>query len=119
MLVTDHYLSTGITRVWTGAGANAFWSTPQNWSGGVAPQSGDALAFPPGALQLVNTNDFTTNTFFQALTLGGANYQLNGNLVVLQIGCSATNTAGTNTIALAISIVTNMPVRCERPGATL
>jgi autotransporter-associated beta strand protein len=118
-VVADHYLSTGITRTWTGAGTNALWSTPQNWSTNIAPQSGDALYFPPGALQLTNQNDSASNTFFQAITLGGAGYRLTGNLVALLGGCSATNATGLNTVAFPIAILTNMTFRCEAPGATL
>ncbi len=116
---TDRYLGTGITRTWTGAGTNALWSTPQNWIGGVAPKSGDALYFPSGALQVTNQNDFASNSFFHALIFGGANYRLTGNGVALQGGCSATNPTGLNTLALPLAIVTNMMIRCEYPGATL
>ncbi len=31
--------------IWTGGGANAFWSTAGNWSGGVAPGSGNIALF--------------------------------------------------------------------------
>src|SRR5258708_6688505 len=31
---------------WTGAGANANWSTGANWLGGNAPRPGDDLVFP-------------------------------------------------------------------------
>ena len=36
-------------RTWTGAGANAFWSTPSNWSPSGAPQNGEDLLFPANA----------------------------------------------------------------------
>ncbi len=117
--VADHFLSTGITRTWTGAGTNALWSNAQNWATNIAPHSGDAIYFPPGALQLTNQNDFASNTFFHAVTIGGVNYRLTGNLVAVIGGCTATNTSGLNTVAFPVAILTNMPFRCEAPGATL
>ncbi len=119
VLVADHYLSTGITRTWTGAGANALWSNPQNWATNIAPQSGDALYFPPGALQITNQNDYVTNTFFDAITIGGVNYRLTGNIIAVLDGCTATNASGTNTLALPMAILTNMTIRCTAAGATL
>ncbi len=38
----------GITRTWSGAGANNKWSNSANWTSGVVPQSGDSLVFPLG-----------------------------------------------------------------------
>jgi hypothetical protein len=32
-------------RVWSGAGLNNLWSTPQNWVDNIAPVSGDSLSF--------------------------------------------------------------------------
>jgi hypothetical protein len=42
---------------WTGAGANAFWSTPGNWSPAGPPANGDTLTFPDTASRKDNTND--------------------------------------------------------------
>ena len=53
---------------WDGGGANAFWTTPQNWVGDVVPNPGDDLVFPTGAARLVNVNDFAAGTAFDCAT---------------------------------------------------
>ncbi|MBN9517776.1 autotransporter-associated beta strand repeat-containing protein [bacterium] len=60
------------TFTWTGAGANANWSTPGNWQGGVAP-SGAAidLVFPAGAQRPANVNDLATGTGINKITVQG------------------------------------------------
>ena len=45
--------------VWDGGGTNLNWSTPENWVGDVAPQSGDALVFAAGGTFRAARNDFT------------------------------------------------------------
>jgi hypothetical protein len=47
------------SRTWTGTGANAFWSTADNWSPPGPPVDGDSLTFPSSAARLVNSNDLT------------------------------------------------------------
>jgi autotransporter-associated beta strand protein len=39
-------------RVWTGAGGDARWSNPANWTGGYIPTTGSLLHFPAGATPL-------------------------------------------------------------------
>jgi fibronectin-binding autotransporter adhesin len=70
---------TGVTRTWSGAGTNAFWSTPANWIGGVIPSPGDNLLFPGSAARVVNTNDLVPGTVFNFITLSNLNYTLRGN----------------------------------------
>ncbi len=57
--------------LWTGAGANANWSTGVNWANGVAPCPGDDLVFRPGG-QVSNSNDFAAGTQFDLIMLAGA-----------------------------------------------
>jgi fibronectin-binding autotransporter adhesin len=68
------------THTWTGTGANAFWSTASNWTGG-APAPGEAepviLDFPPGAARLKNTNNLAGLTI-HGLTITGSGYTLQG-----------------------------------------
>jgi uncharacterized repeat protein (TIGR01451 family) len=76
--------------VWTGAGADPFWSDGKNWQSGRAPAPGDALVFPAGAAQLTINNDFPDGTSFDSLTfsgsLAGAGYILQGNRITLGAG---------------------------------
>src|SRR5687768_11106336 len=45
-----------VNRTWEGDASDNNWSTGANWTGGVAPQDGDALSFPPGASRLTTNN---------------------------------------------------------------
>ena len=106
-------------RTWDGGGANALWSTAQNWVGDVAPVPGDTLVFPAGAAQPTNTNDFAAGAGFQALTIEGAGYRLEGNQTFLPNGITATYASGTSTIALPIQILLTLPVNVVNAGAVL
>ena len=53
--------------VWTGASLTSnHWSDGANWQSGFAPNPGDNLLFPVGALQTTNVNDFTERTRLSA-----------------------------------------------------
>ncbi len=99
--VAIHYAavaSTGVTRKWSGA-VNGYWSNGGNWVGGIAPQPGDSLNFPPGlaAAKTVTTNDFTTPALIDYLTVGGTSYTFYGTsnaATVLAGGMAVTNEAG-------------------------
>jgi hypothetical protein len=94
------------TKTWSGLGGDANWMTPGNWMGGVAPVANDDLVFPAGAMQPTNTNNFPAGTVFNSLTIQGAGYTLNGNLVTLPADQSitASHPSGTtSTINLPIS----------------
>ncbi|MFN3409174.1 MAG: beta strand repeat-containing protein [Limisphaerales bacterium] len=94
----------GVTRTWTGLGADARWSTPANWAGGVAPNEGDDLVFPSGAAQLNNTNDFFAEATFNSISLNEANYTLNGNLIRLPGGIHANLPAGEAAFRIPLSL---------------
>src|SRR5262245_41737501 len=67
-------------RLWTGAGPNAFWSTPANWNPAGPPQSGDDLGFLAGMPRQDSTNDLTGRSFHSTIFNGaGADYTLFGN----------------------------------------
>lgn len=70
----------GQTFFWTGFGADGNWSTPNNWSGGVAPTPGPdvVLQFNPGAANFNMVNDYTTPNWNQ-LVFAAPGYTLNGN----------------------------------------
>ncbi len=71
---------------WGGGGADNKWTTAANWAGDVAPQADDDLAFPLGAAQLSNVNDFAPGTAFHSLKITALNYHLTGNAVALAGG---------------------------------
>src|ERR1041384_2374582 len=72
-------------RVWSGAGASAFWDDTGNWVAGVTPISGDALFFPGGTLNLTNTNNIA-NLRLGPVTFGGTNFQITGSASVTNDG---------------------------------
>src|SRR5687768_9232559 len=84
-------------RLWTGAGPNAFWSTAANWNPSGAPQNGEDLIFPAGALRRTSTNNLTARTFgFIFFNGASSDYELHGNGITLSGGLSAINTGNPN-----------------------
>lgn len=84
--------------VWTGAGANNNWSTPENW-GGTVPNTGQPIVFD-GTTQQANVNDlvgFDT----PSLTFNTGGFALTGN--TFAIDTLVSNVAGINTIGLDLS----------------
>ena len=99
-------------RTWTGATSGS-WLVGSNWSGGVAPVTGDDLVFPGGASNLSNTNDLTENTIFNSITLSGSGYTLSGNPIILGQGLAGITdsaSSGGNTIALDIRLDTTRDI---------
>jgi hypothetical protein len=91
------------TLTWTGAsGAN--WSTPGNWSTGVAPAAGDSLVFPAAAANLTNTNDLPSGTTFNSITIQAAGYTLGGNALGLTAGITTSYGSGTSTDAIPTTL---------------
>lgn len=91
-------------RLWTGAGANALWSTPANWNPAGPPQNGDDLSFLGGFPRQVSTNDLVGRSFHSFIFNGaGADYTLFGNPVTLSAGV---NSLGTARGSLNFSLVT-------------
>ena len=76
-------------RIWTGAGANAHWTTEGNWLGGIAPAGGEDLVFPAGTAQRTNVNTLPALTPIQSVTITGDDYHIGGNPIVLAAGISA------------------------------
>ena len=94
------------TRTWTGA-TNDLWSVGSNWSGGVAPVTGDDLVFPSGASNKSNTNDLTENTIINSITFTDSGYTLSGNRIILGPGLAGITdsvSSGGNTIAFDIRL---------------
>ncbi len=88
--------------IWDGGGADNKWTTAANWQNDVEPQPGDDLAFPAGAQQLTNTNDFPGNTAFGSLSLADG-YQISGNALTVARGVNANVSAGASA-TLGISV---------------
>jgi autotransporter-associated beta strand protein len=90
-------------RTWSGGGTNNNWSTAGNW-GGTAPANNDNLTFN-GTTQLNNTNDISSLTIGW-LGFGDGGFTLNGNVLTLNPSTTGiiTNLAGTNAVALPLSI---------------
>ena len=88
--------SSAATLNWTGFGTNSLWMNRSNWSGNVAPITGDDLNFRAAAVvfsRRTNSNDFPTDTTFGALhftaELGSTlDYTIFGNSIRLTNGVS-------------------------------
>ena len=102
--------ATGVTRVWDGGGADAYWWNENNWGGNVRPNAGDEVVFPAAASQKANTNDlsFWGVGGFNSLRFDGASYELreaySPNRLLLQQGLVAANLTGTNVLRLNFSL---------------
>ena len=83
------------TFTWTGLGGNNFWSTPKNWldqngvataPSGLPSGSLDDLVFPGGVSNTNTVNDLGSDTSpatFGSITIGGSNYVLSQNAIIL------------------------------------
>lgn len=77
------------TLTWTGASTSSTnWSDPDNWSGAVAPISGDALVFD-GSTTTTNTNDLASGT-----TIAGITWNNTGTASWTHNGTNSINLAG-------------------------
>jgi hypothetical protein len=105
------------TSTWTGGGGDDNWATAANW-GGIAPSPGDDLVFPGGTPRLSPNNNFGASTSFNTISFTGSSggYTLLGNAIQLVAGVSATNTAGTNTIQLGLTLTASQTFFCSIPG---
>ena len=91
------------TKTWDGS-SSGNWATGGNWSGGTAPNNGDDLIFPAGIAQLLVTNDFSPNRAFNSILIGGSNYVIRGNAVLVTNGITSTNPFGPNTIDADVDV---------------
>jgi autotransporter-associated beta strand protein len=81
---------TGPTLVtWTGAGANANWSTAANWDLNQVPGFLDDLTFPRGASQTTNNADIGTE--FKVINFQGPGYHVTGRVEIAGINVAALN----------------------------
>ena len=113
--------STGLaTFTWTGAGADANWSTAANWQGGVAPTPtnalGGTLVFGPGEAQTANANDILGLSVAEMNFAGG--YTIGGETVTLTGlgGTGIDSQTGTTTIYTPITLANNVTFTTEVPS---
>lgn len=92
------------TLTWTGRGATANWSDPNNWNGSAAPAAGLNLLFGPGASKLSNTNDLVAGTSFGSVTFGSAGYSIGGNAITLTGNLDGSAATGNNAFNLPITL---------------
>lgn len=87
---------------WTGFGADNHWTTVGNWSGGVAPSPGDSLSFLWMEGSVSNYNNYSADTIFGPISLGGGSpgvlsgYTIGGNEISLSGGISVGGPIGTS-----------------------
>src|SRR5262245_61149544 len=105
------------TRVWSGGGADANWSTDANWGATGVPALGDDLQFPATAFTTSNNN-------IPGLFLGtvafttGTGYVLTGLPVSVFTAIAAAT--GTNRISFEVQIPSDVTVTIDvAAGATL
>ncbi len=130
------HASGGGTFTWSGgSGAGGNWSTPGNWVGGVAPQSGDV----GDTVIIDNTQNFTSESIDNIATLSLTSLQftndsagdvpvivvLNDPLTVTGNITQASSDTGTNNVitnngsAETLTIGGNVPVTSSAGGLTL
>lgn len=103
---------------WDGSASN-LWSNPANWSSDVAPQPGDDLVFPAGALNPTNFNDLPAGARYNTILIQGAGYNITGGAIELSGGLTANNAAGANTVALDLTLINAQSIISANPAATL
>src|SRR5262245_26054537 len=92
---------------WDAGGADNNWTNAANWVGDVAPQAGDDLVFPAGAVRLVSANDFPTGTAFRSIAIQVPAYQLTGNAVALAAGLTVNGAlaVGPNATVIGLPLI--------------
>ncbi|MDW8244825.1 MAG: autotransporter-associated beta strand repeat-containing protein, partial [Thermogemmata sp.] len=93
------------TIVWTGAGPNSLWSTPQNWNLGRAPQAGDDIVFSSLA-PLANRSpvyNLTGAPAFNSITIAANGYTISSTISTPTISLSGPITVGANLGTITIS----------------
>jgi autotransporter-associated beta strand protein len=106
---------------WTGAGADASWSTAGNWAGNVAPTGltpADTLVFDGGAVRKANTNDLAAGGQFASITFTGTGgFTIGGSSIALGTGGVVDNATGANTLDTPLAITGNTAVSDANAGA--
>jgi fibronectin-binding autotransporter adhesin len=102
-------------KTWDGS-SSGNWNVAANWTGGVAPVSGDALVFPSGAANLANTNNLV-DLRLDSITFTGSGYALRGNALAVTNGISGQQASGTNTVEVNVTLGAAQTLDCITAGA--
>ncbi|WP_425618761.1 RHS repeat-associated core domain-containing protein [Anatilimnocola sp. NA78] len=96
------------TLTWDGGGANGNWLTAANWVGDIAPSAGDNLVFT-GNVRTTNVNNFPNGTSFDSISFdsGAGSFSISGNQVVLNGGVDISVLAGTQSLAIPLSLASS------------
>ena len=107
-------------RTWSGAGANALWTTVSNWTGLIAPTNGDSVTFPAFALRRTNTYNLDVSNLTQ-VTISG-DYLLNdtgARTLPLTSGLFHSANAVSNSVLMPVSINADQTIQVTTANATL
>jgi hypothetical protein len=106
------------TRTWSGAGPDSNVSTAANWVGGVAPDDGDGLVFPPAATTFTVTQDTAFKFNSMAFSSSGSNvYNVNGTItIVTSIQFLRENGGATLTKTFSVKASGRLNVGVTGPG---
>ena len=104
------------TSTWSGADSGS-WADPGNWD--TLPTTGSDLVFPEGASNLTNTDDLTSVTTYGSLTISGSGYTLNGTTNDSFTSIDSSQSSGTNTVNLPITLAGTGTVSVDTAGAEL
>lgn len=96
------------TFVWNGGGADANWSTPANWSGGLTPaNNGTAAIVLAGTNQLSANVDTAWDISSLTFSNGAGAFILGGSALNVRAGGITNNSASGQIINNAITLATN------------
>jgi autotransporter-associated beta strand protein len=114
---------TTVPTTWSwdgGAIANTNWSNATNWSGNVLPRPEDILFFPPNVPGRTNFADFTNGFPVHHITIGQANYLIQGtNELVVRSYFEATNASGAVNFFPPLRVSSNPTIISNIAGGTL
>jgi len=106
------------SSIWNGNGADANWSTPQNWTSNLAPTPGALLTFA-GTNKLTNNNDLAAGTTVSSLgfNAGAGSFVLNGNGITLN-GPISNSSSNPQTINVPMALAGNLSLNLGTQAMT-
>jgi len=112
--MTNVQFAAAATRTWTGAGADTKFSTTANWSGGVAPVTGDSLVFPTvgSAPTMINDLNSGGTTFVGVDVTGTTNYSVDS----LTLSAGAVNVTSTGTLGVTAGLASSSTMTVNGNG---
>ena len=101
---------TPATRTWVGLGKDTLWSDPQNWDGGVAPQTGDTVVFSGSPANSSSTVDLPTGVVLNSIVLSGSNFQIGGSALNVANSIDASQATGPNMIQAGVNMLGKLEI---------